>query len=459
MNILWKRGESEMAISVYQELEKYAKEIEYLSSGSKSIDELVEYLKSIDVSTSTVRDHKRLIKSGAISLINFSEPSTVSLNRKAIEELVAYLCGVLRVESTNISGTSVDKSLSNLKTTSAEKNATIEGLKKKVDELTGNVKEYKKKLSDLEKEREEQFKSSFEMPVVLVSTEEVLPKATAWERQLVIRRNSEDYDDSKKENKKKPAVTAKKEDGFILTFRNYVKRGIQGILTKSFMTERIKLLLQNQGMSEFASDKQYVNSILGEPSFTNQQKLALYAAFSDYRHTDFERLLNFAGDNDVDANLLIQWVESLGDEQDFKQIKNALRQFAKPTEYKLKYELAWELLLGYWQVEFYKDGVPTRFRLIAESDIEKIRGKLGLSESAFTYHDYVTYENVSDKKVEKEETMVKKKIQDKLQENKQIEAPKFIQRYFMKDNDIFPDDYDLPEEPINYGEFENDERG
>ena len=161
----------------------------------------------------------------------------------------------------------------------------------------------------------------------------------------------------------------------------------------------------------------------------------------------------------MDANLLIQWVESLGDEQDFKQIKNALRQFAKPTEYKLKYELAWELLLGYWQVEFYKDGVPTRFRLIAESDIEKIREKLGLSESAFTYHDYVTYENVSDKKEEKEETMVKKKIQDKLQENKQIEAPKFIQRYFMKDNDIFPDDYDLPEEPINYGEFENDERG
>ena len=29
----------------------------------------------------------------------------------------------------------------------------------------------------------------------------------------------------------------------------------------------------------------------------------------------------------------------------------------------------------------------------------------------------------------------------------------------MKDNDIFSDDYDLPEEPINYGEFENDERG
>lgn len=89
---------------------------------------------------------------------------------------------------------------------------------------------------------------------------------------------------------------------------------------------------------------------------------------------------------------MIQWVESLGDELDYLQIKNAIRQFAKPTEYKLKYYLAKELLLGVWQVEFYKNGVPTRFRLIAEPDIEMIREKLGLFESAFTYIDFETYE-------------------------------------------------------------------
>lgn len=77
------------------------------------------------------------------------------------------------------------------------------------------------------------------------------------------------------------------------------------------------------------------------------------------------------------------------------------RQFAKPTEYKFKYDLAKELLLGIWQVEFYKNGVPTRFRLIAEPDIEMIREKLGLSESAFTYIDYETYEEVKENSEEK----------------------------------------------------------
>ena len=455
-----------MSKGVFGEIEKYGDAIEFLASGSKDIKDVSEYLISKDIPDSTIRGHMKEIKDHKSVLLDYKEPSTVTLNRLELEKAIEWLCRLLKVEKTSLMATGVAAAFTNLRTTSGDKNAQIEALKKQVNKLQAIIsekdvllKEKQDEVDLLSQELKEAQRKELELPTVLVSTEEILPKATAWERQLVISRNSEEQDDSKKEDEKKPAVTAKNEDGFIFTFRNYVKRGIQGILTKSFMTERIKLLLQNQGMSEFVSDKQYVNNLLAEPSFTNQQKLALYAAFSDYRHTDFERLLNFAGDNDVDANLLIQWVESLGDEQDFKQIKNALRQFAKPTEYKLKYELAWELLLGYWQVEFYKDGVPTRFRLIAESDIEKIREKLGLSESAFTYHDYVTYENVSDKKEEKEETMVKKKIQDKLQENKQIEAPKFIQRYFMKDNDIFPDDYDLPEESINYGEFENDERG
>lgn len=139
---------------------------------------------------------------------------------------------------------------------------------------------------------------------------------------------------------------AEKKEGFILNYVNYVKRGIQKMFTKTFMAGRVNELLEKKGQTKFVSNKNYVNNILKEPGFTNQQKLAMYAVFSEYRHSDFEKLLNFAGDNGIDANLLIQWVESLGDELDYLQNKNALRQFAKSTEYKLKYYLAKELLLG-----------------------------------------------------------------------------------------------------------------
>ena len=61
-----------MDISTFRELEKDTMEIEYLASGSKSIDELADYLKSKDVSISTIREHKKLIKKDSASLIKFS---------------------------------------------------------------------------------------------------------------------------------------------------------------------------------------------------------------------------------------------------------------------------------------------------------------------------------------------------------------------------------------------------
>ena len=76
-----------------------------------------------------------------------------------------------------------------------------------------------------------------------------------------------------------------------------------------------------------------------------------------------------------------------------------------------------------------------------------------MSERAFTYYDFVTYEEMVEINVKKEEAMVNKKKTD----NVMIEAPKFIERYFMKKNEIIFDDYDLDEEPINYEEFKNDE--
>ena len=242
---------------------------------------------------------------------------------------------------------------------------------------------------------------------------------------------------------------------FVLNKANYLRQGIQRVFTDNFIAQRIRKLLEREGKEEFVPEKPYVANLLAEGHYTNQQKLALYAAFSEYRHTDFEKLLNFAGDNNINADLLIQWVESLGDEEDFMQIKNALRQFAKPAEYQMKYELARELLLGHWQVEFLYKGVPSRFRLVSDDDIEKVKQMLGLSDDAFTYHDYVTYEMEEKEQKEKkaeEAAMVKKKEMDTVQ----IKAPNFIKRFIIKETDI--EDYGLDEEAVDYKDVEEEDR-
>lgn len=415
INVIHYRKEvRDMLNGVFQELDRYGCMIEFLASGSKDMKEIAAYLKGKGVPESTVRGQINNIKDGKTVLIVWKEPSTLKLNYAVLENAVEMLGNLLKMEKISIGENGVGASYSNIGIGSKDTELQIDGLKKEVDDLKAvisqrdaTIKAMIEKENALSKELEEAMKKTLELPVVLVSTEEILPEVSAWEEQFVSMHKKGivlGFDDEEQEEATQDESSQEqpeKKEGFILNYANYVKRGIKKMFTKTFMERRVKKLLEQKGQTEFVSDKQYVNNILREPSFTNQQKLAMYAAFSEYRHSDFEKLLNFAGDNGIDANLLIQWVECLGDELDYLQIKNALRQFAKPTEYKLKYDLAKELLLGVWQVEFYKNGVPTRFRLIAEPDIEMIREKLGLSESAFTYIDFETYEEVKENNEEK----------------------------------------------------------
>lgn len=403
-----------MLNGVFQELDRYSCMIEFLASGSKDMKEIAAYLKGKGVPESTVRGQINNIKDGKTVLIVWEEPSTLKINYAVLENAVETLGNLLKMEKISIGENGVGASYSNILMASKDTEQQIDDLKKEVDDLKAiifqrdaTIKAMIEKENALSKELEEAMKKTLELPVIIVSTEEILPEVSAWDGQFVSMHKKGtvlgfDNEDQEEAIQEEPIdEKAEKKEGFILNYVNYVKRGIQKMFTKTFMAGRVNELLEKKGQTKFVSNKNYVNNILKEPSFTNQQKLAMYAAFSEYRHSDFEKLLNFAGDNGIDANLLIQWVESLGDELDYLQIKNALRQFAKPTEYKLKYDLAKELLLGVWQVEFYKNGVPTRFRLIAEPDIEMIREKLGLSESAFTYIDYETYEEVKENSEEK----------------------------------------------------------
>ena len=412
--ILYRKEVRDMLNGVFQELDRYGCMIEFLASGSKDIKEIAAYLKGKGVPESTVRGQINNIKDGKTVLIVWEEPSTLKLNYAVLENAMETLGNLLKMEKISIGENGVGASYSNIGIGSKDTELQIDGLKKEVDDLKAiisqrdaTIKAMFEKENALSIELEEAMKKTLELPVIIVSTEEILPEVSAWEGQFVSMHKKGtvlgfDNEDQEEAIQEEPIdEKAEKKEGFIFTYANYVKRGIQKMFTKTFMAGRVNELLEKKGQTKFVSNKNYVNNILREPSFTNQQKLAMYAAFSEYRHSDFEKLLNFAGDNGIDANLLIQWVESLGDELDYLQIKNALRQFAKPTEYKLKYDLAKELLLGVWQVEFYKNGVSTRFRLIAEPDIEMIREKLGLSESAFTYIDYETYEEVKENSEEK----------------------------------------------------------
>ena len=65
------------------------------------------------------------------------------------------------------------------------------------------------------------------------------------------------------------------------------------------MRKKTNELLERDGKEEFVAEKPFVANLLADNNYTNQQKLALYAAFSEYRHSDFEKLLNFLSSESI----------------------------------------------------------------------------------------------------------------------------------------------------------------
>ena len=453
------------------ELVKYFDIIQFVGFTGKTQKEVVAYLQSLTVSESSAKRYVKDIRDNQSNLLA-CEGDMVVLNKENYFELLEVINTSVKSDKQVSKAVEVALAMGNVKFSTAEKKAVISNLKKDKLELNDVINVYKEEIAVLEKEKQAALaerdlakKEMLEQPILIISSEKLLPLPSDWEKQFVQDVEAEVFKSETKEEEEPQSVEEappkesrqpkNKVEEYILNKANYLARGIKKVLTDSFMIKKIKELLEREGKEEFVAEKPFVEKLLADTHYTNQQKLALYAAFSEYRHTDFEKLLNFAGDSNINANLLIQWVESLGDDLDFVQIKNALRQFAKPTEYQMKHELARELLLGHWQVEFLYKGVPSRFRLVSEEDLEMVREMLGMSKDAFTYKDYVTYEMEEKAQLEakkKEAAMVKKKELDRVQ----VKAPDFIKRYILRESDI--SDYELEEEAVDYKEMEQEDK-
>ena len=130
-----------MSKGVFGEIEKYGDAIEFLASGSKDIKDVSEYLVSKDIPDSTIRGHMKEIKDHKSVLLDYKEPSTVTLNRLELEKAIEWLCRLLKVEKTSLMATGVAAAFTNLRTTSGDKNAQIEALKKQVNKLQAIISE------------------------------------------------------------------------------------------------------------------------------------------------------------------------------------------------------------------------------------------------------------------------------------------------------------------------------
>ena len=130
-----------------------------------------------------------------------------------------------------------------------------------------------------------------------------------------------------------------------------------------------------------------LNNIIKSDRLTNQEKLMMYAMNSEYHNTHIERLLTYAGAHCINANFLIYILEDPDTCSTYENTVAFLSQFADASEYRMKLNLARELIEGKWYITADYNGRKTKFQLVPIDEINELRKAAGLPISKFSYKE------------------------------------------------------------------------
>lgn len=360
----------------------------FVGSESKSLDEVQDYMLGMKKNRSTIIHHLQELKKNP-GLFRISG-SRISIDQKKFWEKM----GELR-EIFGIPPDAVDESVG----------VDIRELKDQIEDLK----------NQLEKEKAARVLDRMQGKVLLTPSIEIGPLLDPTEEFFlddpVYDLNPEDYKaffggviDSYLES----AADRKSEKE--LTVGNYQKKGLLQILTDRFLRKRradetleaeisppdhrrIDLAAEDkekQVGQMFRNRYISIGKILNAKWLSNQQKLALFALYSDYHNSSMEKLINFAGDNNVDANLLIENLIQPVTGDSVKQLEEFLRSMAKQSEAKQRLAFARELIQGDWYIRAIYNGKETYFSLVPMEELNEIRQQLGLEKSNFGYKGPMT---------------------------------------------------------------------
>jgi len=150
--------------------------------------------------------------------------------------------------------------------------------------------------------------------------------------------------------------------------------------------ERAKYIKRKKmtGAEIYENRLRTINEILTSPGLTNQQKLAFYAGWAEYKGSDFAENLKLAGEKGLDAGHVIRLLENPLEHDNYHNVRGFLLQALNSSEARLKREAVKELICGEWIVEAEYGGKTCRFQMVPVEEIvafKKALEKLQLNEA------------------------------------------------------------------------------
>lgn len=520
-------------------LKNYEHIYECVAVKKKTIQEIKEYcITEKGMNESTLRRHFKTIADDKNNGMLIVDSGGFSINKPLVRDVFTEIFQMLNVEFDDVSGEIMERKDAEIE----ELKKSVERLNEEKRDLTNDVgKEQKRnKEKDAEIIRlnnkiaslvQDQISKQLNRGVVYAGGLTIDPGPTAKEAlfldesiiDLEIEKSvskyggkrdsfysvSEDVKESLDEDGNKlPGNELSKENYFLRTARSIMSKPFFETWAKDVSEE--KVFNKKHGIVPTVSDarkkarakadagktdierhseelirkrKISIQTLLNDDRFTDQMKLQLYARFCDYHGTEMEQLINFAADYGINARWFIQVLESPDDCDNYENIRDYLRIFAKPSEFKKKMDFARELVDGVWNIKMEYDGKPTQFALVPIDEIKEIKERLLLPESKFVCRDLLEHidnehgrkSSCTEKKEATKEESESKKESNKKETKDEVETkdgnsevsategfmiakPSFVETYIMKEDD--PNDaldFGFDEDAIDYGEFEETE--
>ena len=406
-----------MDYAVLKKIAEYSDVYEVAALGISSVEEMKAALKKKGATGGTFQRRTEYLT---------GQPAYISINGDELSYDYQTLAEDLQTLKENL----IPKGYGH--DTEQELEEEIEMLKRQIADLTSELQEYSQKITqqedyisklkaELSKRAGGSLKTELERKVLVASSISVGPKVHPSDECFLVDPDELlDVDacvaryggelDSFYEEIPTDTEDAGFEPGHELTEKNHALRTMKTVGTKRFFSKRVKdnaevkkvqsrvgqlFPAHGDGKSERQKERDKIlrnrfislNNIIKSDRLTNQEKLMMYAMNSEYHNTHIERLLTYAGAHCINADFLIYILEDPDTCSTYENTVAFLSQFADASEYRMKLNLARELIEGKWYITADYNGRKTKFQLVPIDEINELRKGVGLPISKYSYKE------------------------------------------------------------------------
>lgn len=346
-------------------LRTYSEVYEYVSKGTRTKEELFQYLQEIGKARSTADEQVKKVFTNQVQLL-LTDGGKVSIDKDKAYNFVSDICECFGLSV--VCSPHTPKPEAEIRSLKEENEILREEIKRATekpvaDEIISHMENSRISLESVELYTPEgEYK-----PFFLIDAREKLNA----ERVLSVQGGERD-------SIYRIIVDYNKE----LTVENYMAKNVRNVFASDFLKKWVYALTHLEKVDKAKSKRKktitydelqkervaYINEILDNPNFSNQNKMTMYAALARRDHKEIADLIEIAVRYGLDARYTVQMLEE--SEWNMRRFISFLKSGMSQSEIRMKREVAREFIAGEWNIVAEYNSKRCRFQMVPMEELQ-----------------------------------------------------------------------------------------